>query len=78
MKRADFVSSRTPSGCALCGISKARHVDRWNEEFGWHYEWVMPDDATILQRMKRRREHPRRWLPSHDIRYREYRKWRLG
>lgn len=75
---------RTPTACLHCGITKQRHArwwfgqglaaTRWTEGVGWHH-WTMPDDATILRRMKDRRTNPTRWLPANDMRV-TYRKWK--
>ena len=68
------ISLRTPTACALCGITERRHARRWTTDHGWH-TWTMPDQALILARMKHRRTDPNRWILSYDLRT-TYRKWK--
>jgi len=44
-----------PSGCAICGWDKRRHGISYTSGYGFH-NWIAPDDALILSRMRERRE----------------------
>lgn len=51
--RLDF---EAPYGCRCCGVERRRHGRRWAPGIAMH-AWMAPDQAMILERMKRRLEH---------------------
>jgi hypothetical protein len=48
------ITSEPPYGCRWCGDEQHHHGSQWAPIVGMH-QWMEPDQALILERMRRRR-----------------------
>ncbi|WP_329390235.1 hypothetical protein [Streptomyces sp. NBC_01716] len=48
------VATEPPYGCSWCGDERHHHGSQWAPIIGLH-QWIEPDHALILERMRRRR-----------------------